>query len=218
MVKTRHFISLSAGFLAIVLFSFAMAEEPGIVQLPAPQTEGGKPLMTALKERQSMRSFSEQKLSEQTLSDLLWAAFGINRPETGGRTAPSAMNMQETDIYLALEEGLYLYDAKSNTLKPVLEKDLRAATGKQKFAGEAPLNLIFVADYARIGDKLSKEAADKYATVDVGYISQNVYLFCASEGLGTVVRNYFDEEKLSSLMQLDHRQRIILVQTVGYPK
>ena len=207
-----------AGFIVPFFCIALIAGDFQSIQLPAPQTEGGKPLMSALNERQSMRSFSEQKLSEQTLSNLLWAAFGINRPETGGRTAPSAMNMQETDIYVAVEEGLYLYDAKANALKPVLAKDLRAETGKQKFAGEAPLNLIFVADYARIGDKLPREAADKYAIVDTGYISQNVYLFCASEGLGTVVRNYFDEEKLSSLMQLGPKQKIILVQTVGYPE
>jgi SagB-type dehydrogenase family enzyme len=186
----------------------------GDLQLPPPQTEGGKPLMQALKLRQSSRSFSPEKLSPQMLSNLLWAAFGINRPESGKHTAPSASNRQEIDVYAAMAEGLFLYDAKAHMLRQVLASDLRAATGRQDFAQSAPLNLVYVADLAKAG---KGESRLLYTAADTGFISQNVYLFCASEGLATVVRGMVDRPALAKAMQLRADQEVMLAQTVGYP-
>ncbi len=194
----------------------ATGQEEGLIKLPAPQTTGGKPLMQALQERQTQRSFAPQPLPQQVLSNLLWAASGVNRPESGKRTAPTARNMQEIDVYVALADGLYLYDAKTHSLQLVVKADLRAATGRQDFVAIAPVNLIFVADFARMG-KGSDEEKKFYSATDAGFISQNVYLFCASEGLATVVRGMVDREKLGPAMQLRPEQRIILAQTVGYP-
>ena len=186
------------------------------IQLLKPQTDGGMPLMQALKARSSSRSFSDKKLPLQVLSNMLWAAWGINRPD-GKRTAPSAMNLQEIDVYVALEEGLYLYDARANILKPVLAEDIRAATGGQPFVKDAPVNLIYVADHSKMG-RLSAKDRDFYSAANTGFISQNVYLFCASEGLVTVVRAYVDKPALAKKMKLRPNQKIILAQTVGYPK
>ena len=141
--------------------------------------------MSALNERMSVRTFSGEKLPMQTLSNLLWAAFGINRPD-GRRTAPSAKNWQETDIYVATADGVYLYDAKKNALDTIVTKDIRAMTGTQAYVKDASVILIYVADYS----KVDAGGFDKQILVgaDTGLISENVYLFCASEGLATVVR------------------------------
>jgi SagB-type dehydrogenase family enzyme len=203
--------------LAVALVCPALAQDLKPVELPKPDMEGGKPLMQVLKARQSGREFSAEKLPPQVLSNLLWAAWGVNRPDSGRRTAPSASNRQEVEIYVATAEGLYLYDAKSHRLQPVLAKDLRAATGRQPFVGEAPVNLVYVADYSKMG-KGSDEDKALTAGADTGFISQNVYLYCASEGLATVVRGMVDRPALAKAMNLRPDQRIILGQTVGYPK
>ena len=195
----------------------AAAQELRPLELPKPQTDGGRPLMQVLRDRHSTREFKPDKLPLQVLSNLLWAASGINRPETGKRTAPSAMNWQEVDIYVALPEGLYVYDAKAHRLNPILADDVRAATGGQDFVKGAPLNLVYVADLARTKDAGAEEK-NFYTTIDVGFISQNVYLFCASEGLATVVRALVDRPALARAMGLRPDQRITLVQTVGYPR
>ncbi len=181
------------------------------IQLPAPQKTGGRPLMEALNARQTHRTFSTKPLSEQQLADLLWAAFGVTRPD-GRRTAPSARNMQEIDIYAALPSGLYRYDAKENVLKQTLTQDLRSLVGTQPFVKEAPVGLIYVADYDRMS-----EPSEFYAGVDTGYISQNVYLFCASENLHTVVLGMVDKEALQKAMQLKPSQHVVLTQPVGFP-
>jgi SagB-type dehydrogenase family enzyme len=195
----------------------AAAQELRPLELPKPQTDGGRPLMQVLRDRHSTREFKPDKLPLQVLSNLLWAAFGINRPETGKRTAPSAMNWQEVDIYVALSEGLYVYDAKAHRLNPILADDVRAATGGQDFVKGAPLNLVYVADLARTKDAGAEEK-DFYTTIDVGFISQNVYLFCASEGLATVVRGTVDRPALAKLMKLRPEQKINVAQTGGYPQ
>jgi SagB-type dehydrogenase family enzyme len=197
--------------------AFAAEHELKAIELPVPNMKGGMPLMEALKARSTSREYDSRELPPQVLSDLLWAAFGVNRPEAGKRTAPSAMNWQETDIYVALKSGLYLYNAVENTLEPVLGEDLREATGLQPFVKDAPVNLVFVADFTKMG-KAKDEDKKSYSAADVGFISQNVYLFCASEGLATVVRGYFDREKLTAAMKLRPEQYIVLTQTVGYPK
>jgi len=215
----RELIRLSALGLALIFVMSAVtfAQELAAIKLPAPQMEGGMPLMQALKERQTIRDYTAEKLSPQILSNLLWAAFGINRPDIGKRTAPSAVNWQEIDIYVFLQEGTYLYDAKANELKPVLAGDNRGATGSQPFVAGAPLNLVFVADYTRMG---KSDEANKtfYSACDTGFISQNVYLYCASAGLGTVVRGYVDKEAVAKLLKLPPEQKVTLAQTVGYPK
>jgi SagB-type dehydrogenase family enzyme len=211
---------ISFSFLLIILpicATFSFAEKLKPIQLLKPQIDSGRPLMQVLKDRSSSRSFIKEKLPVQVLSNLLWAAFGINRTDTGKRTAPSAVNWQEIDIYIAMAEGLYLYDAKAHVLKPVLSEDIRGMTGKQDFVKDAPINLIYVADFSRMGTS-SKEDKELYSAIDTGFISQNVYLYCASEGLATVVRGSIDRQSLAKIMKLRPEQKIILAQSVGYPK
>lgn len=197
-----------------VLASLASAQQP--IALPKPQTEGGKPLMQVLQTRQSAREFSSQKLPPQVLSNLLWAAWGVTRPDDR-RTAPSASNRQEIEIYVALSEGLYLYDAPPHALKPVMAADVRGKTGTQPFVGEAPVNLIYVADYAKLGSTKPESKATN-AAADTAFIGQNVYLFCASEGLATVFRGMVDREGLAKVMKLRPDQQVTFSQTVGYPR
>jgi len=173
--------------------------------------------MQALKERQTSRSFSTKKLPVQVLSDLLWAAAGINRPDSGKRTAPSARNWQEVQVYAIMEDGAYLYDAKANILKAIAKGDLRKLTGSQDFVASAPLNLVFVADTTRMKGSSAEDQA-LYMGADTGFISQNVYLFCASEGLATVVRGMVNRKPLAKALNFPENIKIILAQTVGYPK
>lgn len=187
------------------------------IVLPQPQIDKGKPLMQALKERKSSRDFGPQKISDQDLANMLWAGFGINRPETDGRTAPSAINMQEIDLYVILEQGLYRYDAKSNVLNCVFNKDIRALAGKQPYVKTAPVNIIFVADYSR-NKKSGQVDAKNFAIADAAFINENIYLYCALEGLATVVRASIDKPALAKAMGLRQDQEIIFGQTVGYPK
>ena len=186
------------------------------IQLPAPQRSGGMPLMDALAKRSTSRAFDSKDLSHQELSSLLWASFGINRPD-GKRTAPSANNKQATDIYVLLKQGAYVYDAKSNRLAQVLPNDIRPFGATQAFATNAPVILIFVADFSKMGNG-SDEAKKNTANINVGYISQNTYLFCASEGLVTGARGSVDRKALGPKLELRPDQMIILAQSVGYPK
>ena len=216
LMKTKSILAFS--FMLFFIFPIlAFPQEIKPIKLLAPQTEGGKPLMQALKERKSSREFSSKDLPLQVISDMLWAAYGINRLDSGHRTAPSAMNMQEIDIYVAKADGLYLFDAKANSLIPVLTEDIRALTGKQPFVKDAPINLIYVADLSKMS-RLSAGDIDFYAAADTGFISENVYLFCASFELATVVRGMLDKPALAKAMKLRPDQKIILAQTVGYPK
>jgi nitroreductase len=186
------------------------------IDLPAPQKTGGMPLMEALAKRSTARAFESKELSPQQLASLLWAADGINRPD-GKRTAPSARNFQETDVYVLLKQGAYVYDAKSNKLDLVVAEDIRALGGTQAFVKDAPATLVFVADLSKMGDG-SNEDKKNTANIDVGYISQNVYLFCASEGLVTGARGSVDRATLGPKLKLRPNQTIILAQSAGYPK
>jgi SagB-type dehydrogenase family enzyme len=215
MMTRRH--AFLAALILGLFAAVAAAQELKPLALPQPQTDGGRPLMQVLKDRHTTREFKPDKLPLQVLSNLLWAAFGVNRPDSGKRTAPSARNRQEIDIYVALAEGLYVYDAKAHGLNPVLAQDVRAATGGQDFVKEAPVNLVYVADLTKTGDA-SPEDKNFYTAVDTGFIAQNVYLFCASEGLAAVVRGMVDRPALAKLMKLRPDQRITVAQTVGYPK
>lgn len=211
-LTTRLALSL---LVALGTLSGAQSNDP--TKLPAPQTNGGRPLMEVLKNRQTIREISEKPVSRQILSNLLWAAAGVNRPDSGKRTAPSAMNSQEIDIYVATAEGLYLFEAKEHRLLPILNEDVRAKTGGQAFVKKAPVNLVFVADFAKM-TKCNEQQKVFYSATDTGFISQNVYLFCASEGLATVVHDGINREVLSNVMKLRPDQKIILGQSVGYPE
>jgi SagB-type dehydrogenase family enzyme len=201
--------------LSLLFLAAASAQESKVISLPKPQITGGKPLMQALNERASNRTYGPEALPLQVLSNLLWAAFGVNRPD-GRRTAPSASNMQEIDIYAVMADGLYLYDAKANELKLHLAGDMRSAAGSQAGVATAPLSLLYVADYTRMGQRnLETKRGD--SGTDTGYISQNVYLFCASAGLNTVARGGVDREAIKKAMQFRPDQFVVLTQTVGYP-
>lgn len=186
------------------------------IQLRPPQIEGGMPLMEALQLRQSQREFETKALPPQTLSNLLWAAAGINRDALGGRTAPSAMNAQEVDVYVALPSGLYQYDAPSHALNLVSATDVRRVTGYQDFVDKAPMDLVYVADHARM--KLVPAAQrESYASVAAGAMAQNVSLYCASAGLASVIRAWLDRTALAQAMGLDDDKQVLLAQTVGFP-
>ena len=197
--------------------SAGWAQDLAPIALPAPVTDGGKPLMSVLKSRASVREYAGDALPQQTLANLLWAAWGVNRPD-GRRTAPSASNRQEIEIYVTLPAGAYVWDAQANVLKPVKAGDHRAETGMQPFPGTAALNLVYVADLS----KLSRPATDPQAMMnvgaDAGFIAENVYLFCTSEGLATVVRAMIPKEALAKTLGLRDSQVIVLAQTVGLPK
>lgn len=186
------------------------------ITLPAPDTQGGMPLMRALARRRSERDFSSTPLDPQQLSDLLWAADGINRPEIHEHTAPSAMNAQEIVIYVAMAEGLYRYDPEGHALELVAATDARRVTGLQDFVDTAPLDLVYVADHHRMRT-IPEARRDIYAAVCAGAITQNVYLYCASAGLATVVRGLFDAKALALALGLAPHQDIVLTQTVGVP-
>ena len=209
----KRFLLFSLVFiLAAPLFS----QSNKIKELPAPQREGGMPLMEALDSRHSTRSYQEKDLPEQVLSNLLWAGFGENR-ESGKRTAPSSQNKQEMEIWVATKDGLYLYMADQHALKLMVDKDIRAKTGNQDFVDVAPINLVYVANYNKAGD-VNPEEYKFTSGINTGFIAQNVYLYCASEGLASVVRGWYNEQELTRAMQLEDHRDIILTQTVGYPK
>jgi len=213
-------LKFAVGFLVLFIsISLLQAQELKPVKLSAPQTEIGKPLMQVFHLRQSTRIFDTKPLPLQELSNLLWAAYGINRPESGHRTVPSAMNWQEYDVYVVLKDGIYIYDAKLNSLIPVTSGDLREFAGKQDFVKTAPVNLIYVSNSARISKSGDLTEDQKlFTAVDAGFIAQNVYLYCASQGLVAVVRGMFDHIKLAEILKLKPEQKIILTQTIGYPK
>ena len=185
------------------------------IALPPVDAHGGMPLLDALALRRSSREFAPDALPLPVLSGLLWAAYGTNRPD-GGRTAPSALNAQEVDVYAALPGGAYRYDAAAHVLRLVAATDVRRVTGYQDFVDEAPLDLVFVADYSRM--RLVPAAArQSYAAVAAGAIAQNVYLFAAANGLATVIRAWIDRDAIAEALGLDHDQQVLLSQTVGYP-
>jgi SagB-type dehydrogenase family enzyme len=210
--------SLKLYTILIILIAFScpsFSQKQDTIKLLAPNTTGGKPLMQVLKERKTNRDIKEGELTNQQLSDLLWAACGVNRPD-GRRTAPTAMNDQEIDVYVALKKGLYLYEAKQHILIPILAEDVRGKMGKQKFTGDAAAMLIYVADYKKMGDA-SDADKDFYSATDAGYVSQNVYLYCASVNLATVVLGWIDRDEISKTLNLRKDQKIILSQCVGIP-
>jgi hypothetical protein len=224
-VNRREFLKASATTGALLAAGSAMlcfadrktfAKELQEVQLSKPQTESGNPVLRLLEKRASSREFSPQPLPVAILSNVLWAAFGINRPD-GRRTAPSAHNVQDIGIYVAVSDGLYLYDPKANGLKPILAEDIRALTGTQPFVKDVPVNLVYVSDYGKMGKSTDEEKA-LYSGAHTGFIAENVYLYSISEGLATVVRALIDRPALAKAMKLRPDQKITLAQSVGYPR
>jgi SagB-type dehydrogenase family enzyme len=203
-------------FLTLIIMVTSLSLASQNIALPEPQKTGGKPLMEALAERKSTREFSERELDLQTISSLLWAAYGYNRPEEKKRTAPTSRNRQEMEVYVTLASGVYLYDAEKNELTQVHKRDIRANTGLQDFVSSAPLNLVYVANQEKV-DVPHDERQLKASHTNSGFIAQNVYLYCASAGLVSVVRAWFDHDELHKAMGFDENMKIILCQTVGYP-
>lgn len=201
-------------FIVLTFYLMSCAQEKN-VKLPEPQTTGGMPLMDALANRKTSRSFSQSEIELQKLSNLLWAANGINRSDKNLRTAPSAVNWQEIEIYVSLKTGVYLYNAQSNTLELFMALDIREATGRQPFVKDAPVNLIYVADFTKMGDR-AEDVKHWYSAADAAFIAQNVYLFCASENLATVVRGAVDKAELKKTMNLPEHKHVVLCQSVGY--
>ena len=200
---------LSTSFLLVVAFMLYSQD----ITLPKPRTTGGKPLMEALQARATNRNIAEKPLSLEHLSNLLWAANGINRPD-GRRTVPTASNNQELDVYVFLKEGVYLYDAKNHVLVHKLAGDHRATAARQ--GTPSGVLLVYVADFGRMGryDDASKEF---YSATDAGFIGQNVYLYCASEGLATVVIGMVNRPAIVELLHITNG-KVILGQPVGYAK
>ena len=213
-MKTAFLIS----FLMVnSLFFFSGAQD---IALPAPDKTGGKPLMQALNERQTTRTFTTEALSARQLSDILWAAWGYNRAADKKRTAPSSRNVQEIDVYVVMASGLYLYDAEAHGLKQIHNRDIRAVCGTQDFVATAPVNLVYVADMGKMNKKEGeeiKEAELLSSYANTGFIAQNVYLCCASLDLGCVIRGLVPRDKLAPEMGIRSNQAIILSQTIGVP-
>jgi SagB-type dehydrogenase family enzyme len=196
-------------FILFTFVSFLMSLSAQDIKLVPPTKSGGKPLMDALSFRQSDRSYIKKELPAQVLSDLLWAAYGFNREDK--RTVPSSQNRQEIDVYVMFSDGVYLYDAKENILRLKVKGDYRKELGNQPFVMDAAINIIYVGNL----DKASNREA---IFIDTGFICQNVYLYAASVGLGTVARASFNRPGLHNALQLSEKQEITLVQPVGYTK
>ncbi len=213
--KTLMAIIITTVMLICPLAGFTEDLKP--IKLVKPQMDSGRMLMHVLKDRKSTRQFSPRKLPIRVLSTLLWSACGVNRPLSGGRTVPSPHKWYVIDIYVATADGVYLYDPLQHLLKQITKQDVRGLTGSQTFVRDAPVNLIYVSDLLKMPET-NHEQKNFYSAVSTGFISQNVYLYCASEGLATVVRATVDRAPLAKAMKLRDDQMIVLTQTVGYPK
>ena len=201
--------------LVIVINSTLFAQDT--IVLLTPSQEGEMSLTEALQKRKSTRSYSEEKISDQQLSDLLWSAFGINRPEEMKRTAPSSQNQQEIDIYVFIEDGVFVYDEVNHAIIRIMNDDLRKYTGKQDFVENAAINLVYIADHSKSKSD-DPVGRSKTSHINTGFIAQNVYLYSASQGLGCVVRGYMDKEVLAAKLNLKENQEIIVAQSVGVIK
>ena len=200
-----------------IVFTMSNLFAQELIKLPQPQKTGGMPLMQALNERSSSRDFSEKDLTEQQLSNLLWAAFGINREGNKKRTAPSSHNNQDIEIYLTIKSGVYLYQAEEHALLQISDKDMRNIAGNQDFVKDAAVNLIYVSDLNKLGNG-SIESRKFTAATHCGFIGQNVYLYCASEGLISVFRAWINNKKIADALKLENGFEVIYSQSVGYNK
>ena len=211
---------LVIGLFVLVNTNVTLAGDDEIIKLPPPQKEGGMPLMQALNLRQSTRgNFGpDTKLSMQQISNLLWAANGVNRPD-GKRTAPSAIDWRNIDIYVTTADGLFLYDADKNELKVLGREDVRSVSGLQDFVKQAPVNLIYVADFAKAKwQGKIMDTAEPWSYAGTGAVFQNVYLWCASEGLACIVRAMVDKDLIRKTLKLRDDQHVMLSQTIAHFK
>ena len=197
----------------VAFFAAVLIGEAANFQLPQPGPGGDMTLTQALKNRRTVREYELRELNQSELASLLWAACGVNRAD-GRRTAPTGRNVQDIDVYVMLPTGVYRYLAHGNQLELVNAGDHRAAAGKQPFAAAAPVNLFYVQDLARAMKADGKNTA-RHGGIHAGAIMQNVYLFCAANGFGTVARDYLDRDRLAAVLKLGPTQRIILGQSVG---
>jgi hypothetical protein len=227
-IKTIPAVTVLAGTASSIAGNLSgAAVDLQSIALPHPEKDGGKSVLAALQERKTTRDIKGEKLPLQVLSNLLWAAFGVNRGTAAfgkpGRTTASASNSQEIDLYIAMAEGVYLYEAVPHRLAPVVSGDFRARAG-WRGTGSAPVNIFYVADTSRydlgkgqpdrsIGDP---EVQKSYYYTDTGLIAQNVYLFAASQGLAAWFHNC-DRENAAREFKLRPEQRAIFAQSVGYP-
>ena len=206
-------------FLVIAVLAFtANAQELQTIKLIEPSQTGGSSVMEAFANRKSGREYSNKKLSDQDLSDLVWAAAGINRQERSLRTAPSWRNYQDVDLYVCFPDGVYLYNAKEHTLEPFAKGNFYPLLeANQTFVNDAPVILLLVTD-------LSKMQEDNFHTqmviagLDAGIVSQNISIFCAGKNMVTVPRGLMNKEELKKVLKLKESQYIMLNHPVGYPK
>ena len=212
--------SLFSVLLGLLVMNFsplsAQVKGEGALSLPAPVKEGGMPLNEALNARKTLREMTDKELSLQELSNLLWAANGVTRPD-GKRTAPTARDAREIELYVILKSGVYLFDAEQNSLELLMKDDLRALSGTQPFVAQAPVNILFVADYSKQTWDIPLEKKRQYAAVDSGFIGQNIYLHCASAGLATVFRGMLDTKALHTKLSLPEHKEVLYGQSVGFP-
>lgn len=209
-------MSMICVVFAVCFALSAFGQELKPVQLPEPKLDSSKSLVQALKERKTTRAYGGD-LSVQELSKLLWAATGINRSDIGKRTAPTAKNWQEIDVYVATKQGMFRYDPKGHALVPIVSEDIRPLTYTQvdRFK-DAPINLVYVADLEKTD--VDEAAGMLLAAMDTGFVAQNVYLYCASEGWPTAYRVSIHKDKLAEALKLGEKQKIIGAQSVGLPK
>ncbi len=207
---------LALGAMGLLRPSPAKGDATPTIALPAPDKTGGMALMEALSKRHSAREFATRELPLPLLSNLLWAANGVNRAD-GHHTAPSAMNAQEINIHVALPAGVYLYDPITNALQLTAGSDVRRVTGYQDFVDEAPLDLVYVADHGSM-TLVPVSSRESFASAAAGAIARNVYLFAAGNGLSTVIRAWINREAITDALGLGHDQQVLLSQTVGFPK
>lgn len=220
-MKCRTVITAAASVIlavSLVVCAFGQETKPVQLQLPAPKLDSSKSLAQALKDRKTTREYATENLTPQVLSNLLWAACGINRPDSGRRTAPSAKNWQEIDVYVSTTEGMYLYDPRGHALVQVVSGDVRSLTFTQPVFKDAPVNVVYVADISRMADDAQEDRRMILAAMDTGFMAENVYLYCASQGLYTGFRVTLDKEKLGQALKLKPSQRIMAAQSVGLPK
>ena len=180
-----------------------------------PEVQKSKPIMQLLESRKSSREFLTKELEMQEISNILWAAFGISR-EDGRRTAPSTRNIQDIDLYVVIKTGVYLYKTETNELTEIVKGDFRKNTGFQDFVGIAPLEIAIVSDHSKM--EVDENIKNSYSCMNAGFVSENIYLYCASENLATVTRGSIERMGLSKILKLKPEQKIILVQSVGYAK
>lgn len=209
---------LTIACLALLMAATSCKAQDNI-QLPKPSMDNKVTLMQALQNRHSSREYADKQVPDDVLSTVLWAACGINRPNEGKITAPSAINAQDIQVYVVRKDGAYLYKPEENNLKKVSNKDLRTAVaGRQSFAASAPVSLVLVSNHNKFAQQLPNEAKARMGIVDAGYVSENICLACSSLGLNTVPRMTMNSETLKKELNLDDNYDFVLNSQIGYPK